>query len=235
MTAYKRAEQLRNTLVSIRKQTVESHQVILVEDGINFDSYKTKKYCDEFGAEYYQRRDRFSDDYACSSIPINIGIKKARGEILVLQCSECMYDTVDGLEKLVAPVKQDRFVTTVPRVLCLNQDGSPNVWFIHPTENPRFLNFCQAVRLEHVLKIGGFDERYKGFGWEDIDFEERLKARGVMQRRVDTLVSHQWHSYAAGSSTEWYNKNLFEETRIRIQCGEMPVANEGKSWGLLNG
>lgn len=233
MTAYQRSEQLRNTLESIRKQTVQPDQVILVEDGVSFDSEKTQQYCQDFGVEYHQRMNRPGPTEICSSIPINIGIKRSFGEILVLQCSECMYESKDGLEKLVVPVIEDPFVTTNPQVRALNADGSFITWFIHETENPRFLNFCQALRREWAIRVGGFDERYCGFGWEDNDFEDRLVAQGLIQKRVDTLVSHQYHPFCGTESTENYNKSLYDVTCAAIQKGEKPVANEGQNWGML--
>jgi GT2 family glycosyltransferase len=232
MTAYQRSEQLRKTLESIREQTVQPDQIILVEDGVNFDSQQTKQYCLDLGAEYYQRVNRPSSLDACSSIPINIGIRRATGEVLVLQCSECKYEEKDGLERLTAPVILDQYVTTNPRVQCLNKDGSFNLWFIHERENPRFLNFCQALRTSWAIKIGGFDERYQGFGWEDNDFEERLRVQGVVQKRVETLVSHQWHA-PARAGTEWHNKELYDRMYGSIELGEKPIANEGKTWGSL--
>ena len=235
MTAYRRAEQLRNTLISIREQTLQPFKIIVTEDGVSPDSEQTEAYCKEFGAEYYRRYNRPGAAFACSSMPINIGIKRVKSEILVLQCSECKYESADGLEKLVVPVIEDEFVTSFPRVQCLNQDGSFNNWFIHPTENPRFLNFCQALRLDWAIKIGGFDETYRGFGWEDNDFEERLKAQGLTQQYVDTTVSHQWHTYVGGASTEWFNKALFDKTYERIQNGEKPIANVDVDWGNPKG
>ena len=233
MGCYRRPAQLKHTLESIKKQTLQPHQVIVTDDGINPDNEPTQMICREFGAEYYLRPSRPADVLANSSIALNISIKKATGDILVIQCPECKYEDRDGLERLVAPVVENPLVTTFPRVQALHENGHSFItWFIHEIHNPRFLNFCQALRLDLALQIGGFDERMQGPGWDDDDFEQRLVAHGAIQTRVDTLVSHQWHQgWARG--TEWHNKALYEETAARIALGDKPVANEGKSWGNI--
>ena len=233
MGCYRRPMQLRNTLASIRKQTIPVHQIVVTDDGINPDNEQTRLACEEFGAEYYLRPARPADVLANSSIALNISIKKATGDILIIQCPECKYEDKDGVEKLVAPIFVDPMVTTFPRVQALHENGHSFLqWFIHEEHNPRFLNFCQALRLDLALQIGGFDERMQGPGWDDDDFEQRLLAFGATPMRVFTTVSHQWHpGWARG--TEWHNKALFEETRDRIAAGEKPVANEGKKWGEI--
>src|SRR5208282_209982 len=107
MGIYRRPAQLRNTLVSIRKQTLQPHQIIITDDGINQDNEQTSQICKEYGAEYYHRLSRPADVLANSSIALNISIKKATGDVLVSQCPECKYEDKDGLEQLVAPVVEN--------------------------------------------------------------------------------------------------------------------------------
>lgn len=233
MGIYRRPAQFKSTLESIRRQTVQPIQIICTDDGMNPDSDETMRISKDFGVEYYQRVNRPIDIYANSSIPLNISIKKAVGDILIIQCPECRYEDREGIEKLIAPVLANPLVTTVPNVQSLHQNGhSFDQWFIHPKFNPRFLNFCQALRLDLAIKIGGFDERYKGPSADDDDFEARLVAHGAIQTRVDTLVSHQWHQgWSRGTGD--FNTVLYFETLDRIARGEKPVANDGKDWGNI--
>jgi glycosyltransferase involved in cell wall biosynthesis len=233
MGCYRRPAQLRNTLVSIRKQTIPVHQIVVTDDGLNPDNEQTELICKEFGAEYYLRPNRPADVLANSSIALNISIKRATGDILIIQCPECKYEDREGIQKMVAPIIENPLVTTFPRVQALHENGHSFItWFIHETHNPRYLNFCQALRTDLAIKIGGFDQRMQGPGWDDDDFEQRLFAHGAIPVRVDTLVSHQWHQgWARG--TEWWNKALYEGTMDRIIRGEKPVANEGVTWGNI--
>ena len=234
MGIYRRPAQFRSTLQSIRKQTVQPHQIVCTDDGINPDSDETQRICKDFGVEYHLRLNRPADIYANSAIPLNISIKKATGDILILQCPECRYEDRDGIERLIAPVIENPMVTTVPRVQALHQNGfSFDQWFIHEKFNPRFLNFCQALRLELALKVGGFDERMKGPSGDDDEFEARIVAHGAIQVRVNTLVSHQYHQgWSRGTGD--YNTVLYKDVLDRIAKGEKPIANEGEDWGNIN-
>lgn len=233
MGIYRRPAQFRNTLISIKKQSYRPTEIICTDDGENSDSEETRQICKEFGVDYYQRINRPEDRYVNSAIPLNISIKRATGDVLIIQCPECRYEEWQGIEKLVAPVFNDPLVTTTAAVQSLDPDGNFHAWILNREHNWRFLNFCQAVRRDVVMRIGGFDERFKGPGFDDDDFELRLLAQGLRSEYVDTLVSHQYHTYWQRGESD-FNRELCMETRIRVGAGEKPIANEGVDWGNIN-
>jgi len=51
---------------------------------------------------------------------------------------------------------------------------------------------CVAISRESFAKVGGFDEAYEGWGYEDIDFARRCAALWPL-RRVSGPVYHLWH------------------------------------------
>lgn len=233
MGIYRRPTQFRNTLMSIRKQSYRPAEIICTDDGVNPDSDETREICKEFGVDYYQRINRPEDKYVNSAIPLNISIKRATGDILIIQCPECRYEEWEGIEKLITPVLENPLVTTTARVQSLNPQGEFDAWILNREHNWRFLNFCQAVRRDVVMRIGGFDEQFKGPGFDDDDFELRLFAQGVTPMYVDTLVSHQYHTYWQRGEAD-FNLARCMQTRVRVGQGEKPIANEGVDWGNIN-
>lgn len=234
MTAYNRAHLLPRTIESIKKQTLQPDQIILVEDG---NDGKTESICRDAGIEYYCRRNRVEVNIP---VPWNIGIRRATGDILILQNAEIFYEDSDAIEKIVAPVIANPLITSVPKVRSITKTGEFETWYIHP-DKPRtnaalpIINFCQALRLEWAVKIGGFDEEYKNYGLDDDDFQNRLWAQGVRHTYIDTIVTHQWHEHDRYDVPQ-YNRNetRYNFTYARVKAGEQVIANVGKEWGRID-
>lgn len=51
---------------------------------------------------------------------------------------------------------------------------------------------CAAISLECFREVGGFDEQYVGWGYEDVDFANRCAERWPL-RRVPGPAFHLWH------------------------------------------
>ncbi len=51
---------------------------------------------------------------------------------------------------------------------------------------------CSAVRRDLFLELGGLDERFSGWGYEDLEFNGRADEAGVT-RRLPGELRHLWH------------------------------------------
>ena len=195
MTAYDRAHLLKNTLDSILIQTRKPEQIVIVEDG--YDGGKTETLCNAYRRslpiEYFCRRKRPNVGFSNPAIPKNIGIRKCTGEILIIQGAEVKYTNPNDIENLVAPVEKDPYVSMFATCKALDQYGKFDRWYGDPAFDA-YLGFCHAVRLDKVIAIGGFDELYRGYGYEDNDFMWRLHVSGITCKwALDVLTYHQWH------------------------------------------
>jgi GT2 family glycosyltransferase len=238
MTAYKRAGLLLKTLESISRQTRQPDQVIVVEDGHDggathgvFTDFKNRR----MPIEYFRRHNRPNLGYSNPAIPKNIGIKKATGDILIIQCAEVMFTENTDLENLIRPVEQDENVSSFALVKALHGNGDFHQWYAGPERAPKwYLDFCQAVRRQAVLNIGGFDEEYQGYGFDDDDFAFRLQESGIKYQWAPEVVCH--HQYHEINDKD---TSLSEAGRCRLarvifdienkKCG--PEANVGRNWG----
>jgi glycosyltransferase involved in cell wall biosynthesis len=61
-------------------------------------------------------------------------------------------------------------------------------------------NFC--IGRENFEKIGGFDEAFKGWGGEDIDFGLSLEANGISVKNVPKAVTFHYHKRSLESLIE---------------------------------
>lgn len=53
-------------------------------------------------------------------------------------------------------------------------------------------NGCLAIQRHSFLQLGGYDERFIGWGYEDCDFNDRARHKWPL-RRVPGIAEHVWH------------------------------------------
>jgi GT2 family glycosyltransferase len=240
MTAYKRHNQLKNTLISIRSQTRQPDQIVVVEDGDNGSN--TRNVCEAaklsgLPVEYYLRKNRPNKGYSNPAIPKNISLQKATGDILVIQCAEVMYTKPADLANLVAAVEEAPLVSACATVKAFKENGDFERWLAGPERKADwFLDFCCAYRRADVMSIGGFDEGYTGYGFDDDDFAFRLRAIGVKtQWAAEVLCHHQYHGYDGPPLMDDVSHAKYDTMVADVEAGRRtPVANIGRVWGDLN-
>ncbi len=235
MTARLRATLLRRTLESIFAQySRPTTEIIVVEDGS--DGGETLAVCNHFGVSYYLRRNRPDVPYSNPAVPINIGLRRATGEVVILQNAECAHAAPDAIERLVAPHRAKNNIALFASVSARHPDGQHWHWYVHPflDAGPRPFFFCGSLRREHIERLRGMDEDFKGYGYEDDDWAARLGMIGVEFRfDTDIVIHHQWHPstncFGLESSRAVYNAKVAAVKRKELG----PERNIGREWGSL--
>lgn len=240
ISSYKRHIQLGRTLYSISYQTRRPDQIVVVEDG---HDDQTEGVCavarmrHGLNIDYYERRNRPKLGYSNPAIPKNIGIRKATGEILIIQCAEVMYNDREDIAKLVAPVERDPMVSSIATVKALDRNDCFLQWYAGPGRAEKwFLDFCQAIRRQHVVDLGGFDESFRGYGFDDDQFALRMQTAGIKyQWALDVVCSHLWHEIPDKDVelSEW-GRAWYNRTKEDLAAGKItPVVNGGPTgpWG----
>jgi GT2 family glycosyltransferase len=235
---WNRTALLKNTLDSIYRQAnlPEKLQVIVVEDRpVNNTG---RSLCVSRGVEYYCRR-RPGSEYNNVGAVYNCGIKIATGDILIMQSAEVKYETSTGISDLVAAIQDDELSSVVPIVKSLTEEGGFAEWFCHPREGARpgwagF--FVHVMHRSQILKIGGYDEIFQGYGFDDDLLLFRMKKNGIRTQFVESvLASHQWHPRHEGITQETEaNRQIFVAKQEAVSSGREPnIANIGRDWGVL--
>ena len=137
MTAFRRHTLLDNTLRSIQMQTRKPDQIVVIEDGADEGDTRRvcEKYCPSLPVEWYARKNRPPLSYSNPAAPKNMGIRKATGDILIIQCGEVKYETPNDIANLVSPVEVDPSVSMIATCKALNPDGSFEKWYAGPTRS----------------------------------------------------------------------------------------------------
>jgi GT2 family glycosyltransferase len=233
ITAYRRAALLRPTLESIKAQNFPGAEIIIVEDGS--DGGATALLAGQYGARYFQRKNRPDVPYANCAPLLNKGIREACGEVVVLQNAEVRHESPDVIARLVAPHRLCGHRAVFASVQMLDAGGCPWYWGSHPVHaGPSPYFYCGSARREVLLAIGGLDEDFKYWGAEDDDLALRLRMAGVdFIFDADAVVSHQFH--APSEYGREHNTELWKAKYEDLRTGRASfVANAGREWGLLD-
>jgi glycosyltransferase involved in cell wall biosynthesis len=232
MTSYNRANLLKKTLPTITAQhTEEQVEVVVVEDGD--DGGLTRDVCRSYPdlVRYVQRKRRPELVYANPAPVINIGLRAARGDYIIVQNAECMHMDLDVIEQLISPLRKDPRVVTFANVAALDPNGNFQQWYTHLSFSPRPFFFCGAATRECFYKLRGMEESFVGYGYDDDYFGWLLTMNGFKYMFTDALVNHQWHTQTGAPGLD-SNRAHFDVLIKEIMEGAPPISNRNRlDWG----
>lgn len=239
MTPRNRRGQLDVTLETIYAQNYPDLEIVIVEDRPSEASLSA--YCTRNKIKYAARKSAV-EGWLNPSPLLNHGLLMATKDIVIFQNAECKHETLTCIADLVMPIvqaqlDQEPVMSTSALVRSLTKSGEVEQWFTHPREGNRagwISPFCQAVPRARALKIQGFEEEFKEYGFEDDLFEFMLRYSGTQLRYAEkTLVSHQYHERFEGDQRN-SGPDIYKRIRTEIEIGIRPcVANYNRPWGNL--
>lgn len=236
---YERHDSLETTLAALGRQiTSRQFEIIVVDDG------STRRPAESLKIPCMPSNVRFIDqDRKGISSSRNTGWKIARGNVIVfLDCDQiALPDFVDQTCKAFAHYDGD-FVQIGERSYLPPEsqwsDGGPRLENARPDERTalfRVLSFNMAtialrwhfcfghniaLRRATLLRVGGFDESFAGWGLEDCEFAFRLVSAGTkVVFNPAVQVFHQYHTEEFDSRYTKWLKNLryFEEKHPSVE------------------
>jgi glycosyltransferase involved in cell wall biosynthesis len=199
-------------LESFRAQNYPNLEVIVVEDGD--EDGITKGVAAQYDAKYMQhmRIEKYPSFQSVSQV-FNEGIKASTGDILILQAPETLHRG-DVIRGMVTAIGNDSRKMAVVETALLPEHGEPTkVLGRSAGASPR------ALHKQTVLDIGGFEESFFGYGYEDDFFSWLLERNGVVTVRPEGVsAAHQWHPATEGAFDN------FTGHANRARCWAMTLA-----------
>lgn len=185
MTPYQREQQLAWTLDSIKRQGRDVEIIIVPDD-----------------------RDHSQQAWLNPAPLLNEATRQSTGDVIIQQNAECKHINA-VLEAFAGLPRGEAWFASC---MALNEDGSEDKWYCHPTERREPWFFCGAIWKADMLE---YDESFTEYGYEDKDLSDRLEVNGIKFRWLEpseALVHHQWHPRFKGSSN---SRQVYEQKRHR--------------------
>ena len=128
----------------------------------------------------------------------NLGIEKAGGEIIIFVDSDIFAPPNFISEHMKFHQRLGDIVVSGPTVRTDNLD---NVFadanrrkikkLLFDFSGPSFITSNLSVKRKFLIRVGGFDEEFTGFGWHDWELGLRLKKLGLKAKRnINAIVYH---------------------------------------------
>lgn len=177
---YNQAPLLRECLRTLQQQTLspETYEIVVVDDG---STDETPEVIRRAGGRVRGIRPGANRGRSAAR---NAGVAQARGDLIVFVDSDVVVRPdflswhLQMHQRHGAGILSRGPVVLVPNVRSAAGARVPRV-----AASPAYLDTANAgVERDALQRVGGFDEGFPGYGWEDVDLGMRLKRLGV--RRV---------------------------------------------------
>lgn len=167
---------------------------------------------------------------------MNAGARAARHPVLVLLDSD-MLPSGDCLARSAALLQQEwEAVRPLRFLFLLSEQASQAVLSGRPPDQlsvvaevqQNFSGGSVVIRRDAYLAIGGHDERFAGWGGEDMEFLDRLQTRQLYPGSFSSAI-HLWHPPAPQKQSGHRNHELM--LRIMAEPVADRVARMRQLWG----
>lgn len=245
ITTFQRPQLLSWGLYSLTRQHKPfDFETIVVNDGINDETEAIcNQYKEKLNLKYIFSGQRNLSGEIIWRVPgfaVNIGAKHSSGEILMISCAE-MFHLNDTIAKLTYPLLQYPHLLGIPvgkdddgsflNYLNSNNGNFELASFYHYRDLNVYLPFLMSVSRERFFSIGGYDEDFTGFAYDDNDLVDRLQMNGGQYCQTEAKTIHLYHprfvADKSGHPKLYHNFILYQTRRGKV------VRNENREWGKL--
>lgn len=240
---YNRLRELQIVLPSLTGQDLSGDRYeVLICDSNSTDG--TAEYVGALAAQGANVR-HIAGPFSGRAMARNAGIAAARGDIILFNDS----DIIASPDLLATHLQRHRGEQHIAAVGCEVQvkslddyadkrDHPERRYPLHPPSRKRlswlyFLTGNASVRREDLMRVGGFDESFTGYGHEDLELGYRLQKAGVTIVYEPRAVNYHWQDIAhedqiekmklAGRSTvRFYRKH--PDFAVMLNLGMTPIS-----------
>lgn len=219
-TYHNRPDSLQWTLKSFLKYDPKDFNVLIINDNSDNDiilpdlPYKVRV------INSNKQDDIWSGKYVCVFNMAFFYALECDPDIIIMQHSECYH--VGDVLSYAKKVTDKTYVSfgcyalgeheTPDTVQIINRPCTPDgqrSWYNHPVIRPVGYQFCAAMTAKNLIKLNGFDERFKdGCAYEDNYFLHQVAMLGLtVEITDDPIVYHQYHPVQGNRSPEAWMRN----------------------------
>lgn len=153
---------------------------------------------------------------------MNTAAQKATRDIFVIADGDIIFNPIviiDAIKLLkdnawVIPFHHHKIINLSPqnteKVLKSKPKWPLRVEVRDFTIEKRDMNFAgklNVITRSNFTRVGGFDKRFVGYGWEDNAFQDAVSTICGPHKRLDRELFHLWHSPVKSKGNPYWEKN----------------------------
>lgn len=253
LPSFNRPNLLKLGLLSIQKHRPKyDFEIVVLNDYLPDTTEEVCKQFPDLNIKYFFTGQRNLKGEIIKRVPgfaLNIGIKKAEGDVIILSCPE-MYHLNNALDILLDNLLVNPLTMVIPRFIYFDQSNETTSQLISNNQSPVDLTklvggsfgschtempYLMALYKNHLVEIGGYLETMTGHAGEDCQLINRLKLKGLTYTKTDAEAIHLWHSGTGDGNYHFENPAWVYNWNILQQTKDILIANEGIEWGVLDG
>jgi hypothetical protein len=228
-----REMQLRRTLASMERSSVQDWAVVLVHEGAPLRLQNTRVHQVTMERAHGVAT---MQDISCNA-GFNYALRQLKADTIMIQHAECFHygdvfryvqDNLTDHDYITFgcySIDKDNTLKDNPDMEsiiaadnhCVNGDLT-NGWYNHPHFRNAGYEFCAAITAGNMVRLNGYDERFAmGIAHNDNYLIWRIRMMGLNVRITDSpIVVHQWHTvHQNHRNIKLWNKNaeLFNQLK----------------------
>jgi glycosyltransferase involved in cell wall biosynthesis len=188
-----RLPHLLHTLKAFRLQDLVPYLIVVEQDIFPYCRELIEPYCDHYQFTY-------SEDLYNRGWAFNVGVKLATSSCIILHDND-LVPPPNFTKQTIQLINHAQVGVAWGRIDYLTPEASarypePPLNLIRSVPNTGINGGSTVCDREFYLEIGGFDERFRGWGAEDDAFYEKARKLGRMVRASVPLgpaLNHLWH------------------------------------------
>ena len=202
-----RPEHLKKSVRSLFNQTVKPEHIVITD--CSDDKISMEKAIEEFKKEsdipityVWKPKEELS-----RSQGRNLGREYVKTKIAVSTESDIMFPStlIEETLKAFGNPPEKKYIQTYISLEDENGYEKKYTWCGNaPNCN---CGFFQVYRVEDFDNIGGYNPLFKGWGFEDFDFSQRIISLGCSHIIIPIYVKHMWHPATAYLTENSHDKN----------------------------
>ncbi len=247
ITAFQRAHLLQWNLSSLARQKIPvDYEILVLNDGLPDETeILCQQYKKVLNVRYIftgQRNLNGGMIYRVPGFALNIGAKLSTGDVIVVSCAE-MFHLNDSITQLYKPLlvnskllstaigMDDHDSSFLDYLTTHNGEFDPGAYHKNYPVLRTKLPFLMAISRREFFAVGGYDEDFIGFAYDDDDFVSRLVKNGCTYCLTQAKTIHLYHPRHDNDHTQspeyLYNRHLYLSKNTIIR-------NQDKDWGIIN-
>ena len=258
LPCFKRMNYLNYSLWSLSQQNISYDiETIILNDYLSNGEAESicNKYKDKLNIRYIFTGQRHTKEKIIrrdQGFVLNIGVKKAKGDIIILT-GNGIFHLNNSIDLIVNPLISNKKILSTPRdiffdsgkiadYLSINliRELPKNLFDIPKSKSwgiinyASYLPFFMGMYKKEFIDIGGHDEDFVGMCGLDDDLIGRLKLNGLQYCQCNAKIIHLYHPKSISiKENRWANADWVYNTFLRLGRKNMIVRNKNREWGKL--